>query len=336
MKSVDVVIYGYSEIALVCAFSAIKTYSDKTVLLINPSNSKVIIEDLLSELTSKLNTSINIVNSSITKREGNKLFLNNGKSLFFEKLVIATGSRASESHIAGMNKDGVYLVDKDLENINSIKEQAINSESIVVFGGGYIGVELTDELLRADKNVTIIERSTRLLPSSFDSEISTAAKQIVEKQGGTVILNNKVKAILGINRVTGVKLRNDETIDCDFLIICCGSKPNLEVAEKLGIISDRDRGILVDDYFRTSDKNIFAIGDCAAKFDFFRGDLRGFLMRSEKIEEAELVGSNLYSIIYNRGQISSYLSKKKDVIKRINNYEKNNEAIYEERNIHMQ
>lgn len=335
MKSIDVVIYGYSEVALVCAFSAIRTYPDKTVLLINPSKSKVIIEDLLSELTSKLNTSINIINSSINKRDGCDLILENGKKLSFEKLVIATGSRVAESQIDGINKDGVHLVDKELENIHSIKEQAINSESIVVFGGGYIGVELTDELLRADKKVTIIERSTRLLPSSFDSEISNAAKQIVEKQGGTVILNNKVKAILGINRVTGVELRNGEVIDCDFLIVCCGNKPNLEVAEKLGIIADRDRGILVDDYFRTSDKNIFAIGDCAAKFDFFRGDLRGFLMRTEKIEEAELVGCNLYSIIYNRGQISSYLSKKEDVIKRINNYVKNNEVIYEERNIHM-
>lgn len=159
------------------------------------------------------------------------------------------------------------------------------------------------------------------MPSSFDSEISLSAQNIIESQGGVVILNNKVKEIIGNNRIEAIKLKSEEKLNCDFLMISSRSRPNVEVAEKLKIVFDYDRGILVDDYFRTSDKNIFAIGDCAAKFDFFRGDLYSFLMQSLKLQEAELVGSNLYSIIYNRGKLSSYLTYQKRLLGRIKNRE---------------
>jgi NAD(P)H-nitrite reductase large subunit len=111
-------------------------------------------------------------------------------------------------------------------------------------------------------------------------------------------------------------------------MISSGSKPNVDVAEKLQIVFDYDRGILIDDYFRTSDKNIFAIGDCAAKFEFFRGDLCGFLMQSLKLQEAELVGSNLFSVIYNRGKLSSHLSFKKRLLRKVKNQEKMYEKSY--------
>ena len=149
------------------------------------------------------------------------------------------------------------------------------------------------------------------MPSSFGSDISVKVKQVIENLGGRVILNSKIKSILGIDAVAGVKLSSDETIDCDFLMICCGSRPNVDMAEKLGIIFDRDRGILVDEYFRTSDKDIYAVGECAAKFDFFSSDLSNVLMYNSKMEEAKLLGANLYSVIFNRGKMFSDLTEKR-------------------------
>lgn len=284
---------------------------------------------LADSLAQNSNQKISILHKNISSIEGYHLILDDDEIISFDKLVIATGSSPIKPTIEVIDKDGVYLIDKDFQNINRIKKLALKSDHIAVFGGGYIGVEFSDELLREGKSVTIIERSNRLLPSSFDSEISLSAQKIIiESQGGGVILNNKVKEVIGNNHIEAVKLRDGEIIECDFLLISSGSRPNVEIAEKLKIVFDYDRGILIDDYFRTSDKDIFAIGDCAAKFDFFRGDLCGFLMQSIKLREAELVGSNLYSVIYNRGKLSNYLTYQKRLLSKSKNQEKEYEKSH--------
>ena len=186
---------------------------------------------------------------------------------------------------------------------------------------------MCDELLRAGKHVTIVEKSTRLMPSSFGSDISNKVKEVIENLGGRVILDSKIKSILGIEAVTGIKLSYDEVIDCDFLMICCGSRPNVEMAEKLGIIFDRDRGILVDEYFRTSDKDIYAVGECAAKNDFFASDLSNVLMYNSKMEEAKLLGANLYSVIFNRGNMTGYYNEDRNFKERIINELKKQEIL---------
>lgn len=328
MQKYNIVIYGLTEAALVCCSSAHKTYPDKSIALIFPNNNKKFISILAEQLASNSNGQISVLQNKINSRKANNLILDNDDEISFDKLVIATGSSPIKPNIDGINKEGVFLIDKDFQNINRVKKLAQKCDKIVVFGGGYLGVEFADELLREGKSVAIIERSNRLLPSSFDSEISLSAQNIIESQGGSVILNNKVKEVVGNERIEAVKLRNGEIIECDFLMISSGSRPNVEVAEKLKIVFDYDRGILIDDYFRTSDKDIFAIGDCAAKFDFFRGDLCGFLMQSLRLQEAELVGSNLYSVIYNRGKLSSYLSYQKRLLGRIKNREINYEKSH--------
>lgn len=331
MQRYNIVIYGLTETALVCANSAHKTYPDKNIALIFPENNKKFISLLSENLATSSNGQISVFYKTITAREANSLILDDSEMISFDKLVIATGSSPIKPNIEGIEKEGVFLIDKDFQNINRIKKLALKCEEIVVFGGGYIGVEFADELLREGKSVTVIERSNRLLPSSFDSEISLSAQNIIESQGGVVILNNKVKEVCGNDRIEAVKLRSGETIDCDFLMISSGSRPNVDVAEKLKIVFDYDRGILIDDYFRTSDKDIFAIGDCAAKFDFFRGDLCSFLMQTLKLQEAELVGSNLYSVIYHRGKLSSYLTYQKKLLGRI----KNREGEYEKSHLSL-
>ncbi len=328
MQKYNIIIYGLTEAALVCANSAHKTYPDKSIALLFPYNNKKFILMLAEQLASNSNGHISVLQNKINSRKANNLILDNDDEISFDKLVIATGSSPIKPNIEGIDKEGVFLIDKDFQNINRVKKLAQKCEKIVVFGGGYLGVEFADELLREGKSVTIIERSNRLLPSSFDSEVSLSAQNIIESQGGCVILNNKVKEVIGNTRIEAVKLRNGETIECDFLMISSGSRPNVDVAEKLKIVFDYDRGILIDDYFRTSDKDIFAIGDCAAKFDFFRGDLCGFLMQSLRLQEAELVGSNLYSVIYNRGKLSSYLSYQRKLLGRIKNREINYEKSH--------
>lgn len=317
MEKYQIVIAGNGEPALICTLSARNTYTDKSIAIIKTDMQNSIIEEILSSISGRFTTRLNVFYDDIRSRDHNVLHLNGGGKIEYEKLVLATGSRAIEPPIDGIQKDGVMLINKDPEQIRKIKNGALDAESIVIYGGGYIGVELCDELLRAGKKVTIIEKSKRLMPSSFDAEISNKVKEVIENSGGRVILDAKIKSVLGIDTVTGIKLSTNEVLDCDFLLICCGSRPNVEMAEKLGIIFDRDRGILVDEYFRTSDKNIYAVGDCAAKNDFFTSDLFNVLTYNSKMEEAKLLGANLYSVIFNRGKMINYLSEKRSLTDRI-------------------
>ena len=317
MEKYQIVIAGNGEPALACTLSARNTYTDKSIAIIKTDKQNSIIEEILSSISGRFTTRLNVFYDDIRSRDHNVLHLNGGGKIEYEKLVLATGSRAIEPPIDGIQKDGVMLINKDPEQIRKIKNGALDAESIVIYGGGYIGVELCDELLRAEKKVTIIEKSKRLMPSSFDAEISNKVKGVIENAGGRVILDAKIKSVLGIDTVTGIKLSTNDVLDCDFLLICCGSRPNVEMAEKLGIIFDRDRGILVDEYFRTSDKNIYAVGDCAAKNDFFTSDLFNVLTYNSKMEEAKLLGANLYSVIFNRGKMINYLSEKRSLTDRI-------------------
>jgi NADH oxidase (H2O2-forming) len=255
MEKYQIVIVGNGEPALVCTLSAKNTYMDKSIAIIKTDDRNSIVEEILNSVSDGFNNMLNVIYDDIASKEHNILHLSSGRKIEYEKLVLATGSRAIEPPVDGLQKSGVRLTIKDPEQLRKIKKESLEAENIVIYGGGYIGVELCDEFLRAGKHVAIIEKSKRLMPSSLHSDISNKVKEIIENLGGRVILGEKIKSVLGIDAVTGIKLSSNEIIDCDFLMVCCGSRPNVEMAEKLGLIFDRDRGILVDEYFRTSDKS---------------------------------------------------------------------------------
>lgn len=318
MSFFNILIIGGNETALVCALSAKKSYPDKAVALIINNSGNAFIHNLF-KTGSFYNDDggINVITDEVMSRNDDTIELSGGEQIAFEKIVIATGSEAIIPQIQGVEKDGVYFINKDPDHILSIRDKALLSEKIVVFGGGYAGVTFADELLRAGKNVTIVQRSNRLLPSSIDLEVSEAARKIIESEGGKIIFKSKIREVLGDDRITGIRLRNNEILKCDLLIICCGEKPNTSLAEKFGLVYDNDRGILVDEYHRTSDRNIFAIGECAARFDFFCGDLTNFILSSARFEEAKLIGSNIYSVIYNRGRLVDFMKEKKRIQREI-------------------
>ncbi len=327
METYEIIIVGNGEPVLACTLSARNTYGDKRIAIIKNDEKNSIIEKILFSVSGSFTKKLNLFYDKVIGKTQNVLNLASGQKIQYEKLVLATGSNPIEPSIDGIKKDGVVLINRDPKYLRKVKREAFEAESIVIFGGGYIGVELSDELLRIGKNVTIIEKSKRLMPSSFDSETSAKAKEIIESLGGKVLLDSKIKNVLGIDAVSGIKLGDGEIIDCDFLILCCGTKPNVDVAEKLGLIFDRDRGILVDEYFRTSDKHIFAVGECAAEHDFFASDLANVLLYNSKIEEAKLLGSNLYSIIFNRGKMIDYLTDKNSIREKVRSELKNPEVL---------
>lgn len=324
MKHYDVAIIGGGPAGVTCALSAKNTYPDKEIVLIRKESKPMIpcgipyVFNTLNEVADNIlpdnsltANQIKIINDEVIGRKGSRLILKNNEDVEFEKLVISTGSKAVMPKIQGADLENVFLVKKDKEYLKTLKSRITESQKIVILGGGYIGVEVADELVKAKKNVTLIEMMNSLLPT-MDEEFGAKVQSIIENEGGNVITGKSVQKILGEITVKGVELNDETIIECDLLIVSCGYKPNIELTEKLNLVYESDKGILVDAYLRTSEKNIFAIGDCAAKYDYFTGEFSNIMLASTAMAEGRLVGSNLFSIKVIRqyaGVLGSFATK---------------------------
>lgn len=308
MKQYDIVIIGGGPAGVACALSAKNTYPDKRIALIRKESKPMIpcgipytlytlkeVDDNILPDTPLESAQIDIINSEAISRTNHTIVLENDEDIEFEKLVLAVGSRAVMPKIEGVDKSNVFLVRKNREYLNRLKTKISEAQKIVILGGGYIGVEVTDELLKADKDVTVVEMLDNLLPT-MDDEFGVKVKNIIESNKGKVVTGKSIKKVLGDENVNSVELSDGSHLDCDLLIISCGYKPNVDLAERFGLVFEENKGILVDDYLRTSDTDVFAIGDCAAKYDYFTGEFTNIMLASTAMAEGRLVGSNLYSI----------------------------------------
>jgi NADPH-dependent 2,4-dienoyl-CoA reductase/sulfur reductase-like enzyme len=312
MEKYEIMILGDGRESVVCAQSAGMKYPGKSIAILvsnfqcffNKVSSLfffLIEEDNEGDFQLLLNSNkIKVLIDEALDRKGHKLYLKSGRIILFEKLVLAQGCQCPTLPIKGINKEGIYYLKTNFDQLVMIKQLALSAENIIIYGGSYIGVKLADELLNRDKKVTIIEKSAWLLPETIDLSLGREVTELLAGQGCKVILNRRIKSIIGETKISAVELSASEKIACDILLISCKSKPNIQFAQKLGLICDSDRGILVDEYSKTSERDVFAVGECAAHFEFFRGDLADAILSSTYELEGIIVGANLYSVIYNR------------------------------------
>lgn len=183
-----------------------------------------------------------------------------GKTWAYDKLVLATGSRAFIPPIPGTGLNGVHTF-RNLADAQQLMARSVRSRSMVVIGGGLLGLETARALHRFNTDVTIIEQSARLMFHQLDRDTSTVLREHVESLGIQVFCNARVVSINGDNEVQAVRLSSGQLIACDTVVIAAGITPNIELAVSCGL--DTRRGILVDDSLSTRDPHILAIGECA-------------------------------------------------------------------------
>lgn len=325
MQKYDVIIIGGGAAGVTCAISAHTTYPDKKIALIRkekialiPCGIPYIVHSLNSidenilpdELITK--TGADLIIDEVIEKEEKTLKLKSGKEVSYDKLVIATGSVPLLPPIQGITKEGIFSVKKDYEYLSQMKKYAEKCQDIVIIGGGYIGVEMADEFIKNGKKVTMVEMLDRLLPTTMDREFGNKAQEILESQGVEVIVGQRVNAVLGDRKVSGVTLDNKKEIKADMVLVSAGARPNVTLASGFGLAVHPRNGIWANEYLRTFDKDIFAIGDCAAKYDFFTGNFSNIMLASTAMAEGRLVGSNLFEIKVMRkfiGVLGSFSTK---------------------------
>jgi nitrite reductase (NADH) large subunit len=186
--------------------------------------------------------------------------LANGATLPFAKLVLATGSRPIRLNVPGMNLPGV-LTFRDLADVESIRRAAAGRSKAVVIGGGLLGLEAAYGLAKAGAEVSVIHLMDRLMERQLDVRTAELLKSAVEATGVSVHLNAETVAIRGDKHVEAVVLKDGRDIPADLVVVAAGIRPNVELGQSADI--EINRGIVVDDSLRTSQRDIYAIGECA-------------------------------------------------------------------------
>lgn len=239
---------------------------------------------------------------------GNKtVHLQGGEAIGYEKLVLATGSKPVCPPIPGVDLRNVYFVRKDPDYLHGLAEAMNRAEHIVVIGGGFIGVEFADECRKRGLDVSIVELLEHCLQLVCPQELCLRAEEVLNERGINVITGNAVASIEGNGSVEFVQLRAGERIRCDMVIIGIGVSPNTRIAQEAGLEIGETHGVRVDEFQRTSDTDIFAVGDCAEKYSFFSGKPTPVRLASVATREGKIAAANLYAARWrNVGTIGAF------------------------------
>ena len=220
MKKTDVVIVGGSAAGLTTAITARRHYPNKKILLIRreklvpiPCGIPYIFGNVgspqknLMPDTDLEKHNVEFIIDDVTEldREKKTVQTKSGEEVGYDKLVLATGSLPMMPPIPGFDKENVYPVHKDVEHLSIMQEKMKSSKKIVVIGGGFIGVEMSDEMNKiGNLDVTICELLPHCLQLAFDPEFCTEAEKLLEERGVKIMADQKVSSIEGNGKVTGV------------------------------------------------------------------------------------------------------------------------------------
>jgi nitrite reductase (NADH) large subunit len=213
----------------------------------------------------------------------------------YDKLIIATGSRAfippmeGTTMVDGTLKPGVFVF-RSLEDCRKIASWAQGKHSAAVIGGGLLGLEAARGLQNFGLDVHIVHIGDHLMPQQLDPGAGAILKTSMETLGIKVHLKKNTSAIIGPDRVLGLRFADGGTLACDMVIISAGIKANWEIAAGCGLTVER--GIVVDDQMRSpDDPDIYAVGECAQH----RGHMYGLvapLWEQAKVLADHVTGKN--------------------------------------------
>ncbi|MDP6178663.1 MAG: FAD-dependent oxidoreductase [Desulfatiglandales bacterium] len=210
----------------------------------------------------------------------------------YNSLLVATGSHSLIPPIKGSEKRGVFAL-RNITDARDISFYAKDFEDVIIIGGGLLGLEAGNALRKLGKKVMVVEFSPRLLPRQLDVEGAKRLQKIMEEMGFSFRLGARTQEVTGDGEVSGAMLEGGEALTAKMVIISAGVRPNLELAEPLGL--QHDKGIIADEHLRTSHPDIYAAGDVAE----FKGMTYGIwpaALEQGKIAGTSMAGGNA---IYN-------------------------------------
>jgi len=312
MEKTDVLVIGGSASGIVSAVTGKSNYPKKDFMVVRKER-QVVVPCGIPYIFGSLDSSEkNLIPDAVLNNAGVKVKVDeavsinrkericktaDGTEISYDKLIFATGSTPKvPKWLKGTDLENVFTIPKDKNYLDNVLNIIKGLKKVVVIGGGFIGVEVSDELSKTDMDVTIVEILPHILSLAFDEDAAIKAEEVLKSKGVNVVTNTGVKEIIGDKKVTGVLLDNGKKLEADAVILAMGYFPNTKLAKDIDLCIN-DRGFIrVDEYMRTDDCDIFAVGDCAEKRDFITRKTSGIMLASTACAEARIAGMNLYKL----------------------------------------
>ncbi|MET3662237.1 NAD(P)/FAD-dependent oxidoreductase [Aquamicrobium ahrensii] len=211
---------------------------------------------------------------------GRRLELAGGAPITFDRLVLATGSRPRKPPIEGVGLAGVVSL-REVADARLIRELSATCADVVVLGGGFIGLEIAATLRAAGRNVTVVEAADRLLGRVVAPPIGAHVRRRLTELGVRILTGATVSRLKGENgHVSSALTSAGERLPAQLVIVGVGVVPNVELAERAGIIVSN--GIRIDERMRSSVPEVLSVGDVAS----YRHWLTGGDVRLESVQNA--------------------------------------------------
>ena len=211
----------------------------------------------------------------------------------YERLVIATGTRPRRISIDLHESKNIYYL-RNIEDAEKIKHSIKKNQSIVIIGGGYIGLEVAATAIKFGCEVTVIEQQDRVMKRVVSKEVSNFFEDYHLSQGVRFIFNDEINSIKRVNNKHEISLSTGKIIHADSILVGIGGIPNTEIAENTDI--EINNGISIDSKCKTNINNIFSMGDCTN----FWSELYGKKIRLESvqnaIDQAKVLADNIMNI----------------------------------------
>jgi nitrite reductase (NADH) large subunit len=182
-----------------------------------------------------------------------------GLAVPYDRLLMATGSAPFIVPVPGHALPGVIGF-RDLQDVDTMLAAARAGGHAVVIGGGLLGLEAANGLLRRGMAVTVVHVTASLMNQQLDAPASELLRASLERRGLRILLSRQTAAIEGEGRVQAVRFDDGETIPADLVVMAAGVRPNVALARDAGL--HVERAIVVDDTLQTYDPRVYAVGEC--------------------------------------------------------------------------
>ncbi|HEY2408987.1 MAG TPA: nitrite reductase large subunit NirB, partial [Polyangiaceae bacterium] len=212
-----------------------------------------------------------------------------GERIVYDVAVFATGSVPFVPPIPGVDKRGVFVY-RTIDDLDAIREYAKRCKSAVVLGGGLLGLEAAKAVHDLGLATEVVEFAPRLMPRQLDMAGARLLGKSIEALGVRVHLNRSAARIVGEHAVESIEFSQGEPLQAEMVIVSAGIRPRDELARHAGVAVGERGGIIVDDELCTSERDVYAIGECA----LHRGTIYGLV--SPGYQMAEALAKNLSGV----------------------------------------
>lgn len=192
-----------------------------------------------------------------------RVTLADGRELGYGILFFATGTRARDLPLPGINLPGVFSLRK-IDDVRKLRPALDEAKSVAIVGAGYIGLEVAAVMRQEERAAIVVEAEDRVMKRVAGVELSAYFEKLHRERGVDIRLGARLAGIDGEGKATGLALTSGEKIAADIVLVATGARANDDLAAAAGIACNN--GISVDHFARTSAPDVYAAGDCANFF----------------------------------------------------------------------